>query len=267
MKKYILILIPFIFWGCQKDFNTVIDTQSVNSQVIKVTMADSISYKQTDSLIVVSIQLNSSSGIKSVSANIIASDLTQLNDSPLILYDNGDIPDNGDTTKGDNIFSNKFPLSRYYPNGTYTVLYFITDNSNNTQMAAVHSFIYNNLQTAIAPVISNLNMPDTVSIGASFTFSVKVTDGNGLSDIDSVYYILYKPDGTLIVNAQGISKFPLSDNGDTGVSGDVTAGDGIYTMKLTFPSGQPTGSWKFELIAVNREGLTSNIITHKVVVQ
>jgi len=266
MKKYILILILFIFWGCQKDFNTVVDTQSANFQVLKATMADSISYKQTDSLIVVSLQLISSSGIRSVSVNIIASDLTQLNDSPLILYDNGDIADNGDTIKGDNVFSNKFPLSRYYPNGTYTVQYFVTDNSNNTQMTAVHSFIYNNLQTAVAPVISNLFMVDTVAIGTSFTFSVKVTDGNGLSDIDSVYYILYRPDGTLIVNAQGISKFPLSDNGDTDVSGDVTAGDGIYTMKLTFPSGQPTGLWKFKFAAVSREGLESNIITHNVVV-
>jgi len=267
MKKYILILIPFIFWGCQKSYNTVVDSQNTNPQVIKITTADSVSYSRADSTVIISVQLNSFSGVKSVQANIIASDFTQLNTEPLILFDNGDAKDNGDAVKGDNIYSNRFPMSTYYPNGQYTVQYFITDDNNNTQLEAVHTFGYNNLQTNKAPIISNLNMPGSISLNISLLFSVKVTDANGLSDVDSVYYKLYKPDGTLILNSQGISKFPLSDNGDTPTTGDVTAGDGIYTMKLTFPSGQPTGSWKFQFTAVDREGFQSNIITQNVVVQ
>jgi hypothetical protein len=267
MKKYILLLVPFIFWGCEKDFNTVVDSAPVNSSVVKINTADSFTYTKADSSVVISIQLNSSSGITSVSANIIASDFVQLNDSPVILSDNGDITNNGDTTAGDNVFSKKFPLSTYYPNGTYTVQYFVTDNSGSTKMLAVHSFTFNNMQTSVAPVISDLTMPDSISLGTSFTSSVKVSDGNGSSDIDSVYYIIYKPDGTMIVNSEGISRFPLYDNGATNLSGDVTQGDGIFSMKLTIPSGQPTGKWKFEFIAVDRERLTSNIITHNLVVQ
>ena len=267
MKKYILILIPFLFWGCQKSFNTVVDSQPVNIQVVKVTTADSVSYNQADSTFVISVQLNSSSGVKSVEANIFSPDYNQLNNAPVILYDNGDIANNGDVKQGDNVFSNKFPLSTYYPNGSYTIQYFITDESNNTQMEAVHSFGYSNKQTNNAPVISDISMPNAVSFGTSFIFSIKVNDGNGLSDIDSVYYQLFKPDGTLIINSQNISKFPLSDIGDTGTTGDVTAGDGIYTNKLTFPAGQASGSWKFQFIAVDREGLQSNIITQHIVVQ
>jgi hypothetical protein len=267
MKKYIIILIPFIFWGCQKSFNSLVDAPSTTAQVINILTADSAAYHQADSTIVLSVQLSSSSGVKSVEANIIAADFSQVNTSPVILYDNGNLADNGDAKAGDNIYSNEFPLSTYYPNGRYTVQYYITDESNNTQLVAVHLFTFNNMQTNKAPVISDLSMPGNVSLGSSFTFSLKVSDANGLSDIDSVYYQLYKPNGTLVVNSQGISKFPLSDIGDTQTTGDVTAGDGIYTMKLTFPSGQPTGSWKFQFKAVDREGSYSNIITQNVVVQ
>ena len=196
MKKYIIILIPFIFWGCQKSFNSLVDTQSAGSQVIKITTVDSTFYNQEDSTIVISVQLNSSSGVKSVEANIIDPTYNQLNSSPLILYDNGDVAANGDAAQGDNIFSNKFPMSTYYANGNYTVQYFITDENNNTQMAAVHSFKYNNMQTAKAPIISDLNAPDTVKISSdaiAINLSIKVSDANGLSDIKTVFFNSFVP--------------------------------------------------------------------------
>ncbi|MCL5030946.1 MAG: hypothetical protein M1480_18220 [Bacteroidetes bacterium] len=267
MKKIIFILIPFIFWGCKRDFNSVIDTQPVNFQVTKINTVDSFTYQTSDSLMTLSIGFNSSQDINSVYANVFDSDMNQINLSPIILYDNGNIQDNSDTVKSDGIYSNKFPLSHYYPKGNYQIQFFVTDILNNNSLAAYHSFAFDNGQTNVAPVLSNLTMPDSTSFGKSFTFTVKAEDQNGLSDITSVYYQLYRPDGTLVVNSQGISEFPLSDNGDTGVTGDVTAHDGIFTNMLTIPSGQQTGTWKFVFQAKDRGGLLSNTISHNLVVK
>ena len=267
MKKILIIIIPFILWGCKRDFNSVIDTQPVNFQVTKINTASSFTYQPSDSLITISVEFNSSKDIISVYANVFDPGMNQINSSPIMLFDNGNIPDNGDTVKGDGIYSNKFPLSHYYAKGNYLIQYFVTDVLNNTSLAAYHSFTFDNGQTNVAPVISNLTMPDSTSFGTSFTFSIKADDQNGLSDIVSVFYKLYRPDGTLVVNSQGISEFPLSDNGDTNVTGDVTAHDGIFTNKLTIPSGQQSGTWKFAFQAEDRGGLFSNTITHNLVVK
>jgi hypothetical protein len=267
MIKYIIILLPFIFWGCQKNFNSVVNPLPVNSRVLKVTTADSLTFNKSDSLIVVSIQLSSSTGIESVEANIIASDQTQLNDSPIILYDNGDIADNGDSVKGDGIYSNKFPLSRYNPDGIYTVQYSITDDNNNTQIAAVHSFVYNNGQPLTAPVISNLVAPDTVAIETQkvlIFLSVQVNDTLGLQDIKSVFFNSLSPPDDQPSSGNPFIMY------DDGTHGDAVAGDGIYSLIVELlppPTVVPKGTYTFEFQAVSKEGVTSNIITHYIVVQ
>jgi len=263
MNKYIYILLPFIFWGCQKDFNSVVDSTPSSYQVAKILGTDSVMYYQSDSLIVISIGFNSSNGIKTVSANVIASDQTQLNTAPIILYDNGNFPDNGDTVKGDNIYSNKFPISHYYPVGVYQIQYYVTDNSNQTNLAAVRSFYFDNGQGEVAPVISNLVAPDTVSLGSSTTpifLSVHVYDTNGLNDIQSVYFNSYFPNG----NPSSANPFKMYDDG---TNGDQTAGDGIYSLIVGLPSNVQTGTYRFEFQAVDRSGSVSNKITHNLVVK
>ncbi len=269
MKK-IFIILPLILLivGCQKDFNNVVDSsQPENYRVIGVYTPAQFTYNPGDSLITISAQLNTSANIQKVVFNILSSDQTQLNNSPVQLFDNGNLSQNGDTVKGDLVYSNKFPLSHYYPKGSYEIEIYISGNSGNTTLAAVHSFNFNNGQANVPPVLSGLSMPDTVSFGVSFIFSIKASDQNGLSDISTVFYKLYRPDGTMVTNSQGISEYPLSDNGDYSVTGDITAGDGTYTNKLQFPSGQPTGSWKFTFQAKDKSGALSNIVTHNLVVK
>ncbi len=261
MKKLFLLLIPILLGGCKKNFNGIVDNQPTSYQVKDIITADQFTYAPYDSLITISITLNSPVNVKSVFANVYDPDNNLLNNSPV------ELSNNGNTTNGGNTYSNKFPLSHYYPKGTYQIQYFITDNSNNTNLAAVHSFVYDNGQANASPVISNLVMPDSVSFGESFIFSVAASDSNGLNDILTVFYKLYRPDGSLVTNAQGISEYPLSDNGDFSITGDDKANDGIYTNKLTFPSGQPAGTWKFEFQAKDRSGLYSNIITHNIIVK
>jgi hypothetical protein len=267
MKKIIFLLIPILLGGCKKDFNNIVETQPMSYQVVGVNTADQFTYVPSDSLMTANITLNSSANVKDVSINIFTSDNVQLNNSAIQLFDNGKTDQTGDILKGDNTYSNKFPLSHYDPKGTYQIQYYVTDLSGNTKLAAVHSFVFDNGQANIAPVISKLVIPDSIALGVSFIFSVTASDSNGLNDILTVFYKLYRPDGSLVTNTQGISQFPLSDNGDFSVTGDDKANDGIYTNKLTFPNGQPTGSWKFEFQAKDRSGLLSNIITHYIVVK
>ncbi len=265
MKKYIYILLPFIFWGCQKDFNSVVDSSPSNYQVNKILGADSVMYYPSDSLITISIGFTSSTGIRTVSANVIDPSQNQINLDPIILFDNGNLSDNGDTTKGDNIYSNKYPLSRYYANGNYQIQYFVTDYSNQSNLAAIRSFNFNNGQANVAPVISNLVCPDTETIQPvtiNIFVSVYVHDDNGLKDIKSVYFNSYiPPDG-----------HPSSQNPimmyDDGTHGDVTAGDGIYSTYVVLPStGVPKGTFRWEFQAEDRGGLLSNKIIHYLVIK
>ena len=266
MKKLLLLLIPVLLGGCKKNFNNIIDSQPSNYQVKGTAAADQFKYVPYDSLMAISITLTSSEGIKNVFINVYDPDNNLLNDSPVELLDNGDVQ-NGDTTKGDNTYSNKFPLSHYYLKGTYQIKFYITDISDNTNLAAVHSFVFDNGQANIAPVISKLVMPDSISVGETFIFTVTASDSNGLIDIAYVDFQLYRPDGAQVKDNNGNALFYMQDDGDYLHFGDNAAGDGVYSYKNSFASTAPSGSWKFVFQAKDRSGLLSNIITHNIIVK
>ncbi len=116
-----------------------------------------------------------------------------------------------------------------------------------------------------APVISNLVAPDTVTVGSDTTeifVSVFVSDNSGLSNISSVYFNSYiPPDG-----------HPSSSNPiklyDDGTHGDITAGDGTYSTLVILPSvGVPRGTFVWDFFAQDKSGVTSNKISHNIVVK
>ena len=55
----------------------------------------------------------------SVIANIYSPKNEKINSDPVELFDSGDISANGDSTKGDFVYSNKFQMSNNYPVGSY----------------------------------------------------------------------------------------------------------------------------------------------------
>ncbi len=265
MKKLFIILpLILLIVGCQKDFNNVVDSQPESYQVIGVYTARTFKYFAGDSLFTISVALNTSSDVKKVSFNIFSPDNNQLNNSPIQLFDNGSLNNNGDTVKGDNVYSNKFSLSYKDPIGTYEIYFYITSNSGNTSLAAVHDFTYDNNQVNVAPVISDLVAPDTVSLGSSTTpilLTVKVQDGNGLKDIQSVFFNSFIPPNG---NPSSGNPFLMYDDG---TNGDVTAGDGIYSLTVGLPPTALKGTYRFEFQAKDRGGLLSNKITHNIVVK
>ncbi len=260
MKKILLLLFLAAFFGCEKKYDNVIQPKPLNFQVTSISQVSFVVYNPADSLVKFFIAFNSVEGVKSVSFDIYSPGYSKLNSSPVVLS-----PDN--SFSGGNYFSAKFPLSKYYSSGNYNVKYFVTLTDGSAKQVAEQSFKYFNGQNNSSPVISNLVMTDTVSFDQQFTFSVSASDSNGLNDIAQVYYELYRPDNSKVVNSQGISKFPLSDTGDTGASGDVTAGDGIFTNRLTIPTGQQAGNWTFKFHAVDLSGALSNELSKTLTVK
>lgn len=258
------LLTAFSFFGCQQEFDNTIENFITNYQAVSVTPTEPIKFNSNDSLITISIKINSTSNIKNVYCDIYSSDNKKLNASLVELFDNG-LPANGDSQIGDNIFSNKFPLSTYYPNGAYTIKYFVMDKSNSAKQVAIGTFNYDNGQNNIAPVISDVIIdPDTAVVTTSQVIltSVKAFDENGLSDIEKVYFVVYRPNGT----TNGIQNL-MFDDGNESLHGDKIAGDGIYSLLIQITSSNTKGTYRFEFAARDRGGKLSNIINHSVLIQ
>ena len=259
----ISLLLAIIFAGCDKQYDTVIENINPDYQVKSVSPSDSIRYNRVDSLIAIRIAFNNFSSIQNVFCDVYAADNTKLNSSPLSLLDNGKVA-NGDDAAKDGSYANKIALSEYYPNGIYNVKYFVTDNSNTTKQVALGTFKFDNGQNNIAPVISDdIVDPDTAVVTDTTIIltSVKVSDQNGLSDIDKVYFVVYKPDGTTS-NAQNI----MYDDG-LPLHGDQTAGDGIYSLIISINSTNAKGTYRLEFQAKDRGTKLSNIINHSLLIQ
>jgi hypothetical protein len=261
MGKYLLLLIPLLIWGCEQTFDNVVDTSTESYQVTLVSPSDSITYNQIDSLIIVRINFTTQSKVNNVNFDMIAADGSKLNSSPVELLDNGN-QSNGDVTAGDNRFANKFPMSEFYPNGNYRINFYVDQQNGLRKQVAVSNFIYNNNQINIAPIISNLVAPDTVTLGSDSTFifiSVDASDANGLNDIERVFFNSFlPPDG-----------HPSSGNPfimyDDGTNGDITPGDGTFSLIIVLPpSGVTLGTYRWEFQAYDRGNKVSNVIIHYV---
>ncbi len=260
----ILSLFLTLFWGCEQEFDNVIENYIPDYQVKLVAPSDSIRYNPLDSLVTIRIAFNSAANIQSVFCDVYAADDSKLNTSPLSLFDNGKL-ENGDDVTNDGSFANKLPLSESYPNGIYNIKYFVTDKSNTTKQVALGTFKYDNGQANIAPVISDdIVDPDTAVVTDTTIIltSIKVFDQNGLSDIDKAYFKVYRPDGTTN-NNQNL----MFDDGNLSLHGDQTAGDGIYSLIIQITSANAKGTYRLEFQAKDRGGKLSNIINHSLLIQ
>ncbi len=264
LLKLFLISFLLLFFGCEQEFNKVVENFSPDYQVTSVSPSDSIKFNVTDSLITITIKFNSYLNIQNVYCDIYSADSKKLNPTLVELLDNGSA-NNGDVTSNDGKFSVKFPLSQNYPNGIFTIKYFVLDKSNKIKQVALGTFRFNNGQNNIAPVISNDNVdPDTAVVTSTTVIlaSIKVFDQNGLSDIDKVYFTVYRPDGTTS-NIQNI----MFDDGNSFDHGDQISGDGIYSLLIQISNSNTKGTYRFEFRAKDRGGKLSNIINHSLLIQ
>jgi hypothetical protein len=113
------------------------------------------------------------------------------------------------------------------------------------------------------PVLLSVSAPDTLVLSSTetqvFSVSVAVTDSSGLADIRMVFFNSYLPSNA----ASSGNPFMLYDDG---TPGDVTAGDGIYTLTIQLTPAAAKGRYRFEFQAVDYSGLSSNILKHNIYV-
>lgn len=267
-KFILIIIISFLASSCGDIPDGIVEPQNVDYSVISITAPASVTYLPTDSSVVASVTLKDFQSVGRVWCKVSSLDGSILVAGQVILYDDGNISANGDQNKGDGKYSGKFIMGKLKPKGKYQIEFFLENNiqqpPENLTKAGSHIFSFDNFQVNLAPVISNLILSSSVNRGESFIFSIKAEDPNGLADIIQVYFKLYRPDGSIVLNGTD-DFFLMADNGDINL-GDQTVGDGIYSFKNSFGLTAPAGSWRFEFAAKDRGGLTSNILNKNVLV-
>jgi hypothetical protein len=263
MKKLLIVLIPLLFTGCDKNYDNIIDELRVPLQVVSLSSFDFFEYTPEDSVIELFVRFEKPENISSVFFDVLSPDQKKINTSSAFLFDDGDISLHGDSLKGDGIFSAKYPFSQSLSNGRYQISYYVEDILSRVRFVSTQSFTYENGKEKFPPVLSNLVIPDSATRGVLFVFSVKVDDPNGLADIEKVYFDLFRPDGTRVESGP----FNMVDNGNNEIFGDLVAGDGIYSYKNSFGATAQTGLWRFEFEAKDLGKKLSNKIIHNIIVK
>lgn len=257
-----LILTFTLFWGCEKEYDNVVENQIVDFQVINVAVKDSIQYP-IDSTAVVNVEFNKVNGISKVLFDLYSPENSKLI-SQNELLDNGKSA-NGDITANDKIYSAKISLDSNLINGEYEIKLFVKDNLSSTKQIALTKYYFNNGKSNAAPVISDdVIEPDTVTADTIKIIwcYIKASDQNGKSDISKVYFVVYKPDGS-----SNNSQLELFDDGNISEHGDLVANDGIYSLLISVNENNDKGAYRFEFRAKDRSNKLSNIINHTVLIQ
>ena len=261
-KTHVNLLLPafccLILFGCDKISDNVVNQEALDYQISGITAPDTVNYAARDSVVTTSIQISNPATVKSVWCRV-----SSLNGSNIIysqVYLQTSTAGTG-TNSGIKNFSGNFVMNQNLAEGLYQIEYYVENNvwpaPQNLMKAGSKIFNFRNIPP---PVIAINKVPSSVLTDSSFVVSIKVTDVNGLKDISQVYFALYAPDGSYLNNYQ------MYDDGNLKVDGDLTAGDGIYSLMKSFKPGN-TGTWKFEFQAKDLRNGLSNVIIQNIVVK
>ena len=167
----------------------------------------------------------------------------------------------GDIAADDGVFTVRMDMSDILTQGgDYTVRFQATDRGSLESDPVVRK-ITMTLTGNQPPVLSNLSAPDIISrsVPRSFLISVQVDDPQGPDDIRIVYFNSTKPDGS---PASG-NPFIMADDGS---SGDVQAGDGIYSLTIQITLQNDVGVYRFDFFAEDFGGAVSDPLVHYITV-
>ncbi len=116
------------------------------------------------------------------------------------------------------------------------------------------------------PQITWLSVPDSLRLPASSDslaaalLRAEVVDPDGAGDIESVYFVSQKPDGSMAGGGSG-THIPLNDNGTLG---DETAHDGIYSTGIQLNSTNQTGIYIFTFYAKDKSNILSQAVSDSI---
>jgi len=176
-----------------------------------------------------------------------------------------DTGENGDAVAGDGVYSVSLPSGLIREASDYFFRLEAEDKAGAKSKAKIVT-IRGVFQNPQAPTLSNLVAPDTVQIDPSnvvqIVMTIDVFDPQGLSDIKFVRFRSFLPNG----NEATDSPFDLSDDGNTAVTGDESAGDGTFSILINLPPGTTPGNFLFIFQAEDKSGEQSNVIEHTLTV-
>ncbi|PID30908.1 MAG: hypothetical protein CR982_00650 [Candidatus Cloacimonadota bacterium] len=134
-------------------------------------------------------------------------------------------------------------ISSALETGEYTFKFTAKDDFDNISTP----YILNITLVNGDPVIVSNNIPESIELEEGdnkTTFSVEISDGQTLSDIDKVEFKLHVSP----------TLYPMFDDGDP-LRGDLIAGDGIYSEIFSFPYNVVTpGEYLYDIIATDKAG-------------
>ena len=149
---------------------------------------------------------------------------------------------------------------------SYPVLVYVTDTDNRLGGEARSSVTYvRSFEPGSPPVIENLPIPATIQRpGAgeparSLLLVAEVSDVDGLNDIEQVeFWNETLPEIRFLLCDDGGRR----TCGSSAESGDVTAGDGLFTRRVYITSDRTLGANTFVFEATDRAGLRSQQVRH-----
>ena len=255
-KLFFILLLSFLYFGCDGVEDSIVDPIDGEFSVTNIDAPSTLKYSGSETKLNTSITFSDSKAILGAWIKLASQDGTF------------EITFHQDMEKSaENVYSTSILMDKEMPSLIYTIDYFYQTEVQAEKKIASHNFDYDNMQSNVAPVISNPlfyymddepALLDTILNDREFILSIDVADENGLSDIDSVYTDFHSP------NNPSAYRVIMFDDGDD-AHGDEIAGDGIYSFKNIFVGAQ--GDRKFEFWARDRAGVLSNMITHNLVVK
>jgi len=183
------------------------------------------------------------------------------------LFNNGNFNDHGDLFANDSIFSIKLDSSFAADKlGEYTFNFHAEDSFNEeNNIIPVHQIFIENLLGRIlsTSVPDSIEKPTTAGSTVPFELNALITDPQGLADVDSVFFLSEKPDGTFSGNGY---HFELFDDGDQGHNGDDTANDGEYSLIIQIAESNDLGIYKFHFYMRDHVGQLSSVVKDSIIV-
>ncbi|TFH02461.1 MAG: hypothetical protein E4H13_01985 [Calditrichales bacterium] len=188
------------------------------------------------------------------------------------LYNDGDFENHGDVSATDAIFSTR--ISEDFVRGKigdYDLIFHVTDSfGDQNPVDAVHRMNISNQPAEILEI----TIPKTIQIPIQTgtyhreLLTARVSDADGLADIDSVYFYSRKPDGTMANNGLPIimvdNGLPFNIEKYWEETGDLVAGDGIYSFSLLVMDTQSPGEYTFSFYVRDKAGNRSEPVTRTV---
>jgi len=177
-----------------------------------------------------------------------------------LLFNDGNAEENGDIVAGDSIYSYKMDSSfAAGKNGIYNLEFIAEDTFEDQSVMLLKTIL---LENEVGKIL-NITMPDSVVRPAQIPIYATVTDPQGLTDIDSVYFLLEQEDGTFIKNQDGsLLKLLLFDDGDYNGNGDALEGDGVFSEILSVTTQNIAETYIFHFYMRDRVGNLSTVQKH-----